>query len=288
MRMVTSPRHHSILRRLPLPDYHKTRLWARSLRPPRGRVADWPYYRCIELATRSFATAEGYGVAFPGAGDPAKRYTMLEFGVANGHTFEVLLHFRDAWLRRLCLRNPVLAIGFDTFEGLPSARAEDTAAPWREGDFPSDRDALQRQLAARFVDFELVKGLFSVTLPTYEELLREQPPVFVSVDCDYYSSTVDVFQTVLEVAPHGCLFYFDDVEATLWSDRLGELRAIAEVNEGRFGEHLQLVEFPLWIETGEIRHYKKVYRLVNLERAEAQMTARDTYHAPERRRLSPL
>ena len=48
-----------------------------------------------------------------------------------------------------------------------------------------------------------------------------------------------------------------------WSDRAGELQAVREVNEGRFGDNLSLAEYPLWIETGEIRHYRKLYRLLN-------------------------
>jgi hypothetical protein len=114
----------ALLRRLPLSDYKKTRLWATSLSRPVGRVKDWPYYRCIELATRSFATPEGYSVAFPGAGDPDSKYSMLEFGVGNGNGFQILLHFRDVWLKRLLLKNKVSAVGFDTFEGIPAARAD--------------------------------------------------------------------------------------------------------------------------------------------------------------------
>lgn len=62
------------------------------------------------------------------------------------------------------------------------------------------------------------------------------------------------------------MFYFDDVAIHYWSDRAGELQAVREVNEGRFGDHLQLAEVPLWIETGEVRHYKQLYRLLNFEK----------------------
>jgi hypothetical protein len=111
------------LRRLPISDYHKTRLWATSIPRPQGRVQDWTLYRCIELATRAFATEKGYSVAFPGAGNPNSAFSMLEFGVANGQSFQLMLHFRDVWLKRLRLRNQVIAVGFDTFEGVPAGRA---------------------------------------------------------------------------------------------------------------------------------------------------------------------
>jgi hypothetical protein len=45
------------------------------------------------------------------------------------------------------------------------------------------------------------------------------------------------------------------------------------VNAGRFGSHICLVEYPLWIETREMRHYKQVYRLFNLEAAENRTLA---------------
>jgi hypothetical protein len=282
-----------LLRWLPLSDYQKTRLWATSLSRPVDRVKDWPYYRCVELAVRSFATPQGYCVAFPGAGDPDSTFSMLEFGVGNGDGFQLLLHFRDVWLRRLRLKNKVLALGFDTFEGIPAARPGDVGLPWREGDFTNvSKDRLQEHLDTRFNDFRLIKGLFKDTLKQHSQFLREHPPVFVSIDCDYYSSTMDVFEHLLpDVAPHGCLFYFDDVNINFYSERTGELRAIAEVNAGRFGSHISLVEYPLWIETGEIRHYKQIYRLFNLDAAERAARSRppgDSKQAVRSARISPL
>jgi hypothetical protein len=178
----------------------------------------------------------------------------------------MLLRFRDVLVRRLRVRERVVCVGFDTFEGLPARRPEDTAAPWIEGDFVADVDDVRRRLSRRHSDFELVKGLFADTLPKWRGRLEEAPPLFVSVDCDYYSSTIDVFEHVLPIAPTGCMFYFDDVAIHYWSDRAGELQAVREVNEGRFGKHLHLAEYPLWIQTGEVRHYKLLYRLLNLEK----------------------
>ena len=290
--MVRSLFPYLPIRYLPVSDYWKTRLWAAAMPKPRGHVADWAYHRCIELATRGFATSAGYGTAFPGAGNPSSSYSMLEFGVAGGRTFQLLLHFRDVWLRRMRLQNRVHAYGFDTFEGLPPARGGDTSAPWRPGDFHSDADEIRRKLAREgFGDFTLVKGLFKDTLATQVEAFAASPPVFVSVDCDYYSSTIDIFDALLpDLAPHGCLFYFDDVSIDFYSDLSGELKAIAEVNRGRYGRHIQLVHYPLWIETKEMRHYLQVYRLVNIKKAEAQrarIPKRAIRPAPHRGRISP-
>lgn len=281
-----------LLRTLPLSEHQKTRLWATSLPKVKGRVEDWPYYRCVELAFRAIASTEGYGALLPGSGLRESKYSMLEFGVANGSSFQILLHFRDVWAKRLGVENQVIGIGFDTFEGLPAPREEDLVTPWRRGDYPADLENLQKYLELKFENFLMIKGLFSDTLKSNQQLLRDFPPVFVAIDCDYYSSTMDVLKELLpDVVPHGCLFYFDDVSINSWSDRTGELRAIAEVNAGSFGEHIQLVEYPLWIETREMRHYKQVYRLMNLETVEDQVrtqSLRPPEQALRHNRLSPL
>jgi hypothetical protein len=215
----------------------------------------------------SFATRHGNRAPFPGAGNPASKYSMLEFGVANGNGFQLMLHFRDFWLRKLRLQNKVLCVGFDTFEGIPPpSHQADAGVPVLAGDFNEvSLDGLRSHLLRHgFNDFEFVKGPFKETLKTQSEFLREYPPIFVSLDCDYYSSTMDVLEHLLPtVVPHGCLFYFDD--ASFWSEKGGQMRAVAEVNAGKFGSHFQLCEFPLWIETKQIVHYKQVWRLLNTE-----------------------
>jgi hypothetical protein len=254
------PAMRGSLRYLPFPEYYKTLLWSRTRRAPRRDVKDWPYYSSIELAM--LGIKRGYGVRFP----ESDTYTMLEFGVASGPSFEKMLRFRDVLARRLAVSQRVLCVGFDTFEGLPARSPEDIAAPWIEGDFTADINEVRSRLSETYSDFELVKGLFSDTLPAWRERLERAPPLFVSIDCDFYSSTIDVFEIVLPLAPTGCMFYFDDVAIHYWSDRAGELQAVREVNEGRFGEHVHLAEYPLWIETGEMRHFKQLYRLLNLEK----------------------
>jgi len=244
-------------------------------------VKDFPYYRGVELAVRGLAT--GYGFAFPSAAS----YSMLEFGVAEGNSFRLLLHFRDYWLRRLRLRTRVVAFGFDTFEGLPPPRPGDEGTPWQPGDYNADLPNVRRAIESHgFRDFRLVPGLFADTIPTVTEPLRVSPPVFVAVDCDYYSSTMEVLKLLADVAPNGCVVYFDDVAVNCWSDRTGELRAIREFNEGAFGADAHLSELPLYVETGEMRHYKQMWRLVRASTDRAPLRAAES--APIVGRLSPL
>lgn len=281
---------HGLLRRLPMSDYQKTRLWATSLPFPVGSVKAWPYYRSMHLVSQALASPDGYGGMML---DPGGSYSVIEFGVARGGGLELMLHCRDTCIRKFNLTNKIYGLGFDTFEGLPSPRAGDEASVWRTGDYPGDIEVVQKNLEKRFSDFRLIKGYFSESLPGQSEFLRANPPVFVSIDCDYYSSTMDVFDALLpDIAVHGCLFYFDDVSINFYSDRSGELKAIREINEGRYGEGIQLVEYPLWIETGEMRHYKQMYRLFNLQTVEKHYeeiySKRDIEHVTRNSRLSPL
>jgi Macrocin-O-methyltransferase (TylF) len=277
----------ALLRRLPISDYYKTRLWAASFPRPVGRMAERPYYRSVELSMRALANGYG-GLTFP----EAKGYSMLEFGVANGDTLQLMLHFRDVWQRRLQLPKKIEVLGFDTFEGLPAPRGGDVGLYYREGDYASSQEEVQAHLARLFANFRLVKGLFGETLRLEREFLIENPPIFIAIDCDYYSSTMDIFEALLpQIVPHGCMFYFDDVMVNSWSTMTGELRAIKEVNAGRFGSEIELVEYPLALETGELRHYKQLYRLFNLSTADEQgrlQRSRVPELAPRRPNVSPL
>lgn len=247
--------------------YARTLLWARRLPRPKGDAKDRPYWRCCELAFRGLAT--GYGVSYP----QSPSYSILEFGVATGHGLRKLLRFRDALLEHLPVTRNIHVVGFDTFSGMPEPRSGDEALPYITGDYPSDLAQVQK-LVSGYENVRLVPGLFADTLPQYREFLQESPPLVVSVDCDWYSSTIDVFDHVLPLAPHGSMWYFDDVAADNWNPLTGELRAIHEVNEGRYGNHLRFVEHPLWIETRELRHWQQLYRLVNLDKAVEQNAAR--------------
>jgi hypothetical protein len=191
------------------------------------------------------------------------------------------------------LANKIFGLGFDSFEGMPAPRDGDDGLIWRQGDLPGELESLQKYLDARYRDFQLVKGYFADTLPQIRDFLSQSPPIFVSIDCDYYSSTMDVLSFLLpELTPNGCLFYFDDISINFYSDKTGEMKAVTEVNAGKFGSHIQLVEYPLWLETREMRHYKQIYRYFNLDLAEKTQQeirlVRELKRAPRTARVSPL
>jgi hypothetical protein len=94
--------------------------------------------------------------------------TALEFGVGSGNS-----------LRRIAASMPV--IGFDSFQGLP----EDWRPGFEAGEFACAPPAV--------LGAQLVVGLFSDTLPGYA---WPEHVGLVHIDCDLYSSTVEVLRHV--------------------------------------------------------------------------------------------
>lgn len=132
----------------------------------------------------------------------------LEFGVYRGET----LRWWSEHLRAPGAR----LVGFDSFEGLPTA--------WRPG-FESGRFGTAGPPDIADPRVRCVAGWFDETLPDFAPPPHDQ--LIVNVDCDLYSSA----RTVLTwAAPHlasGSLLYFDEL-----ADRDHELRALHELLEG--------------------------------------------------------
>lgn len=115
----------------------------------------------------------------------------LEFGVFTGGTIRYLARLRPR--QRFD--------GFDSFEGLPEA--------W--GGFNLGAAAFSRggKLPRVPANVTLHKGWFSDTLPDWTA--RTSGPVaFIHVDCDLYSSTVDVLNALRDRFQVGTVIVFDE------------------------------------------------------------------------------
>lgn len=115
----------------------------------------------------------------------------LEFGVYTGGTIRYIAGLkRDQTIH-----------GFDSFEGLPEAWAGfrlGRAAFFKAGKLP--------RVPANVV---LHKGWFSDTLPEWCEQATG-PVAFVHIDCDLYSSTVDVLNGIADRLQPGTVIVFDE------------------------------------------------------------------------------
>lgn len=117
---------------------------------------------------------------------------VLEFGVATGNTLTIIANAAGAGRK---------VHGFDSFEGLPEdwgGHVERKGAFGREGNLP--------QVPS---NAELHVGWFSNTLGPF---LAENagPAAFVHIDCDIYSSTVDILQNLRGRLVEGTVILFDE------------------------------------------------------------------------------
>lgn len=216
------------------------------------------------------------------------RFTILEFGTSDGYAFTKILFAT----RYLAMDDRVIVHGFDSFEGMPApqSRADDdvvTGDGWVEGEFAASLDDLNSYCSERYDNFELHPGYFEQTItPEFLELLRQQPPILVWIDCDYYSSAKTVFERILPFLPSGCVIYFDDVDFNYRSRLTGEMRLIHEVNSGLYETQIELVLDP-WL----ANRSQRVYRLIRLEggpRYEPVATTHEASYVHKRTNDSPL
>ena len=115
---------------------------------------------------------------------------VAEFGVATGRTINHIARL---------LPHRVIH-GFDSFEGLP----EDWTSRMPQGFFQRDAVPAVRN------NVELHVGWFDKTLPGFKDLYSNMPLQLLHVDCDLYSSTVTILNTLKENIVPGTVIIFDE------------------------------------------------------------------------------
>jgi len=149
------------------------------------------------------------------AGRPAKcRTNILEFGAGSGGTIREIA---DTLRSAACLGN-FRIVGFDSFTGLPEA--------WRPG-FPVGAFSTSGVLPEVPPEVELVVGLFQDTLPAWVNS-NGGPITLVHVDCDLYSSTACVMETIFHRTDKDTLWVFDELY-NYDGFQCGEMAALAEL-----------------------------------------------------------
>ena len=160
--------------------------------------------------------------------------SVIEFGVAGGRGLLALEEIARLASRAYGVKIEVY--GFDRAVGLPkTADFRDLPYTWEEGFFEMDVD----ELRSRLTEARLVIGDIADTVPTFVDTHDPAPVAFVSIDLDYYSSTVDALRIFdvpeSRVLPR-VLCYFDDLvgeDHVLQNDLVGEALAINEFNLDR-------------------------------------------------------
>lgn len=112
----------------------------------------------------------------------------LEFGVAEGASASRIARLLDGALH-----------AFDSFQGLPEAWEDEAAGSYSTGGLIPDLPE----------NVQVHVGWFSETIPTFRRQ-HAGPVAFLHVDCDLYSSTVDIFSGLGDRLVDGSVVVFDE------------------------------------------------------------------------------
>jgi hypothetical protein len=172
-----------------------------------------------------------------------KAVTVIEFGVANGAGIFNIQEISKKITKASGIKFDIF--GFDTGAGMPPpASYKDHPDLYMEGEFPMDFNKLQGSLDD---NTQLVIGKIDETLPVFmEENYEDSPIAFISIDVDYYSSTVEALK-ILEMSPEQYLprveVYLDDLQDKSHNSWCGESAAVIEFSNYQELEKLKGIPF---------------------------------------------
>jgi O-methyltransferase len=153
----------------------------------------------------------------------------FEFGLFKGYSF----WYAQKTASSLGL-NTMRFFGFDSFAGLPNVSDADksTSDEFYEGQYACSKDKVVDNLLSHGVNWErtfLVEGFFSdsLTHQTKREYFMREAAIAL-IDCDLYSSTVDVLNFLSDRLMEGSILIFDDWNCFNGNDRKGQRRAFRE------------------------------------------------------------
>ncbi len=155
--------------------------------------------------------------------------SIIEFGVAAGAG---LINLQTIAKKITSFTGISIDIyGFDSGSGMPSPKSyKDHPELYQTGDFPMDFEKLSEKLDK---NTQLFLGPISETISKFQSKDLSNAPIgFISIDVDYYSSTVDAL-TLLESSCSASflprvVIYLDDLEDLSHNSWCGEQAAIHE------------------------------------------------------------
>ena len=118
------------------------------------------------------------------------RITVAELGVAHGNGLRALINAAKWYQENFNIQIDI--VGFDSGQGLLKPHGyRDHPEMWDEGYFSGDEDEIRQWLPD---NARLIIGDIKYTVPEYVKTFDISAPLaYVSIDVDYYSSTVSAF-----------------------------------------------------------------------------------------------
>jgi hypothetical protein len=201
------------------------------------------YYRYFHgFATASPGLDDGFERIFEAVaelGSLREGADYCEFGLFKGHSF---------WKAQQEANRLGLScrfFGFDSFAGLPDISGPDETAhgEFRKGQYGcSQREVVDNLNAAGGIDWRrtfLVPGYFEESLtPEITARHRIRKVGVAMIDCDLYSSTVEVLRFLRKLIGDGTVLIMDDWNCFGADDDRGQRRAMREFLETQ--PHLRL------------------------------------------------
>lgn len=185
----------------------------------------------FDLVLRSQHAYSLYKAADLALKENKKKVSVIEFGVANGAGLSNIQKIAKKITKDTGILFDIY--GFDTGKGMPPPVSfKDHPELYQEGDFPMDFDRLQKSLDS---NTKLIIGNIEETLPKFlTQKFDECPIAFISIDVDYYSSSVQALK-ILEMDANQYLprviVYLDDLQDEFHNLWCGELAAVSEFSE---------------------------------------------------------
>ena len=161
---------------------------------------------------------------------------VLEFGVNSGTTIKQL---------RTMLPDSYSLYGFDSFEGLP----DNWTGTWaKKGDMSTNG------IIPKINGVFFYKGWFKDTIIEYKQIA--QPISLLHIDCDLYSSTIDVLYGLREFILPGTVLVFDE-----WYYNHKDIPENRQHEQKAFYEWV--TEFNInFIEYPEVEEERKIIKIV--------------------------
>jgi hypothetical protein len=213
-----------VLRSLINPEWRKRR---KLYRNPKATLLDRMNYDVLEYNQYAYGM---YYAAKLAQSLGIKEVTGIEFGVCDGDGLRSMEQIGWCIQQELGVRYDLY--GFDTGVGMPPPTdPRDTGYLWTTGLF-----APQRDLSTFLKRAKMVIGDVAQTVPRFLEE-KHAPVAFVSVDVDYYTSTVPclkMFEASTDLLLPRVYVYLDDIigdDYEVHSKYSGELAAVEEFNE---------------------------------------------------------
>ncbi|NEQ76180.1 MAG: hypothetical protein F6K23_25955 [Okeania sp. SIO2C9] len=172
----------------------------------------------------------------------ANKGDYCEFGIFKGYAF-----WNAQKIAKKYELNNMRFFGFDSFKGLPEIQEEDLTKEevFYQGQYSCSKENVTNNLNSKGVDWKktfLIEGFFEESLNEDTKQKYNLDKIAIAlIDCDLYSSTVEVLDYIQDMIMDKTILIFDDWNCFDKDDNRGQRKAFREFIENN--THLSAKEF---------------------------------------------